>query len=69
MQEPIPSFLLPLKLGDDELGVNLQDVFSGVYDRASYDLRIDYRQPLPPPKLSVENQQWVDDLLAPLRSP
>ena len=69
LQEPILTFPLPLKPEDEAAIVDLQPILMGVYDRGSYDLRIDYRQPLPPPKLSVENQQWVDDLLAPLRSP
>ncbi|MBW4541337.1 MAG: DUF4058 family protein [Myxacorys chilensis ATA2-1-KO14] len=69
LQEPIPQFLLPLKSDDEELAVDLQAVLGGVYERASYELRIDYHQPVPPPKLLPEEQQWVDELLAPLRSP
>ncbi|WP_082906389.1 DUF4058 family protein [Phormidesmis priestleyi] len=59
---------MPLKAIDTEPIVRLQEVFNQVYDRARYAHRIDYCQPLPPPKLSPEDQQWVDDLLAPLRS-
>ena len=67
LREPIPSFLLPLKLDDPELAVDLQAVVFGVYDRGSYPVRIDYHQPVPPPKLSTADQQWVDDLLASIR--
>jgi hypothetical protein len=67
LREPIPSFPLPLRLGDEELTVDLQALVSGIYDRAGYDLRIDYRQPLPPPALSDVDQQWVEALLSPLR--
>ncbi|KAM3100074.1 DUF4058 family protein [Phormidesmis sp. 146-12] len=69
LREVIPHFLLPLKPEDAELTVNLQDIFNRVYDFGSYDMRIDYRQPVPPPALAQTDQQWVDDLLAPLRSP
>jgi hypothetical protein len=65
--EPIPNFSLPLKPDDPELAVDLQAVVLGVYDRGSYHIRIDYHQPVPPPKLSEADQQWVDALLAPLR--
>lgn len=68
IRERLPSFPIPLKAMDAEPIVQLQEVFNQVYDRARYTHRIDYRQPLPPPKLSPEDQQWVDDLLAPLRS-
>jgi hypothetical protein len=67
LPEVIPSFPLPLKLEDKEPIVDLQAIVQGVYDRGSYDFRIDYHQPVPPPKLSEANQKWVDDLLASIR--
>ncbi|BAU15736.1 hypothetical protein LEP3755_63010 (plasmid) [Leptolyngbya sp. NIES-3755] len=67
LREAIPPFPLPLKPEDVELTVNLQEVFDRVYDLGSYDVRIDYRQPIPPPALSKLDQQWVNELLAPLR--
>lgn len=67
LTDPIPDFSLPLKLDDPELTVDLQTIVLGVYDRGSYQFRIDYHQSVPPPKLSQANQQWVDELLAPIR--
>ena len=64
LQEAIPSFPLPLKSPDTDLAVNLQEIFVGVYDRASYDLRLDYGKSVPPPALAAAKQQWVDSLLA-----
>ncbi|OLP19796.1 hypothetical protein BST81_04055 [Leptolyngbya sp. 'hensonii'] len=66
LPEPIPVFPLPLKPADAEPPVNLQVMIEGVCDRAGYHDRIDYRQPVPAPKLSEATQQWVDDLLAPM---
>lgn len=43
--------------------VNLQDIFVGVYDRASYDLRLDYTQAMPPPALTETEKQWIETLL------
>lgn len=67
LPEPIPSFPLPLKPEDSEPIVDLQSIVQGVCERAGYDDRLDYRQPVPSPALSQADQQWVDDLLAPLR--
>jgi len=63
LREPIPSFWLPLKPNEPELTVDLQAIILGVYARGSYHLRIDYHQPVPPPKLLEIDQQWVDELL------
>lgn len=67
LREPIPTFPLPLKPGDEELTIDLQAIINGVYDRAGYDFRIDYRQPLPAPALTEADQLWAEALLAPLR--
>lgn len=63
LRESIPGFTLPLKPDEPELIVDLQPILLGVYDRGSYQFRIDYNQPVPPPKLSDADQQWVDELL------
>lgn len=63
LREPLPRFPLPLKPGDEELTVDLQAIVTGVYDRAGYDLRIDYHQSPPPPALSEAERQWVEALL------
>ena len=67
VRESLPTFPVPLKRGEQELFLPLQQVFDGVYDRSRYQSRIDYRQPPPPPPLSDIDQQWLDVLLAPLR--
>ncbi len=68
LRQPLPNFPIPLKPGDAEPEVPLQSLVNQVYERARYATRIDYRQPLPPPALSALDQQWVADLLAPLRA-
>lgn len=67
LQHSLPNFPIPLKPGEPEPSVPLQAVFDHVYERARYSSRIDYWQPVPPPKLSEADQQWVEALLAPLR--
>ena len=63
----LPSFPIPLKPEDLEPIVPMQEVFTQLFDRARHGPRIDYRQPISPPTLAPADQQWVNDLLAPLR--
>ncbi len=58
-----PTFLLPLQQTDESVSVNMQPIFEGVMERASYDSRIDYTQPIPAPDLSIEDQTWTAALL------
>ncbi len=67
LQQPLPNFPIPLKPDESEPIVLFQAVFDQVYERARYGGRIEYDQPVPPPKLSEADQQWVDELLAPIR--
>lgn len=60
VRDPLPDFPLPLKSSDEAIVVDLQEIFEGVYDRASYDLRIDYSQLPPAPAFSETDQLWMD---------
>jgi hypothetical protein len=62
LQNSIPAFSLPLREGDSEPIIDLQTLINELYDRASYDLIIDYRQE-PVPALSDENAAWLNTLL------
>jgi Protein of unknown function (DUF4058) len=55
---------IPVPLQASELAIDLQTVFNGVYQRSRYHSRIDYQQPIPPPKLKEGDQEWVDRQLA-----
>ncbi|MEH2307488.1 DUF4058 family protein [Nostoc sp.] len=62
LQEQIPTFLLPLRQGDTEPLLDLQALIDGVYDRAGFDLVIDYSgEPVPP--LGEVYSVWVSELL------
>lgn len=63
VQDPLPRFPIPLKDADEAEVVDLSAIVQGVYDRASYDLRIDYTQPPPLPAFSEADQTWIRDLL------
>jgi hypothetical protein len=66
VREPIPSFPLPLQSGEEEPEVDLNRILHDLYDRAGYDLSIDYRRP-PAPPFQGEDAVWMEALLAPLR--
>jgi hypothetical protein len=62
LSESIPAFPLPLKSGDDEPIVNLQNLLGEIYDQSGYDLVIDYQNnPVPP--LNEDTTSWLDDWL------
>jgi len=66
VRDPIPTFKLPLRRDDEEPVVELGRLLHELYDRAGYDLSVDYRQdPVPP--LEGEYAEWAAELLAPWR--
>ena len=58
----LPTVVIPLKPGDPDVALDLQAVLSTAYDRAGYDLSIDYRGD-PAPPLAPEWAAWADGLL------
>lgn len=58
LRQPIPPFRLPLQPGDREPEIDLNRLLHALYDRAGYDLRIDYRDP-PEPSLAGNDQEWA----------
>lgn len=63
VQDPIPAFKLPLRRGDEEPTVDMGELLGELYDRAGYDLSVDYRlDPVPP--LEDEDAVWAAQLLA-----
>jgi hypothetical protein len=64
VQEPIPTFPMPLRPDEEEPTVDLNQLLHDLYDRAGYDLSIDYRREPAPPFVG-EDADWVKALLAP----
>jgi hypothetical protein len=62
VRHPIPDFVLPLQRGDEDVTVPLNTLFHDLYDRAGYDLRVDYRSD-PAPPLEGDDTAWTDALL------
>lgn len=62
VREAIPSFNLPLRSGDDEPLVDLNTLLRDLYERAGYDLSIDYTLDAVPP-LEGEDAVWAAEVL------
>jgi hypothetical protein len=62
LKDPIPTFPVPLHQGEAEPVVDLQNLLNEVYERARFDLAIDYSQPVKPPLLP-EEVAWVAEIL------
>jgi hypothetical protein len=63
VRDPLPPLAVPLRREEDEPSIDLGRVVRALYDRASYDLRIDYRRP-PVPPLDGEDIAWAARLVA-----
>jgi hypothetical protein len=62
VRDAIPGVPVPLRRGEQEARLHLGGLLTEIYDRARYDLRIDYRQ-LPEPPLSPPDAAWANELL------
>jgi hypothetical protein len=61
LRQPIPDFSIPLLPGDDEPILKLGNVLHELYQRARFDLRLDYSQSAVPP-LCEEDAEWANSL-------
>ncbi|NJM08055.1 DUF4058 family protein [Candidatus Gracilibacteria bacterium] len=62
VRQPIPAFALPLYSGDNEPVVDLNRILHQLYERRSYDLRVNYRTD-PEPPLAPGDAAWAAGLL------
>jgi hypothetical protein len=67
LRDPIPLVPVPLRKGEEEPSLDVGAVLGGLYDRASYDLRVDYQRPAEPP-LTGDDAAWAEGRIAALRS-
>ncbi len=62
LSQRLPTIKIPLLSDDPDASLDLQAVLTTAYDRAGYDLSIDYTAP-PVPPLPPEWDAWADALL------
>lgn len=63
LYDPLPVVPVPLRHPDPDIPLDLNHALQTIYERAAYDLSIDYSQPPPPPELTAEEAAFVADLL------
>jgi len=62
LPQRLPVILIPLKPEDPDVGLDLQTVLNTTYDRAAYDMVVDYRaKPVPP--LTGQSVEWANGVL------
>jgi len=59
VRDPLPTIPVPLRKGDPDVPLDLQAVFTTVYDRARYNLSVDYTGRLAPP-LNASDRTWLE---------
>ena len=68
LRDPLPTIPIPLSRDDNELPVDLQALLTGVYDRAGYDMTLDYDAELAA-KLDEDTTRWLRDVVAGSQTP
>jgi hypothetical protein len=68
LRDPLPCISVPLTEGEEEILLDLQDVFDWAYDTGPYLLgAIDYDGPPAPPALDDQDAAWAAELTRPWR--
>jgi hypothetical protein len=62
LREPIPSVPIPLSEKDPDTILELGQVVTQTYERARYDLLLDYKSP-PDPPLRAEDTDWAQGVV------
>jgi hypothetical protein len=62
-RDPLPTIPVPLRRGEPAPLLALGPLLAGVYDRARYDLSLDYGTAPPEPPLPPETAAWLEELL------
>ncbi|HMN31421.1 MAG TPA: DUF4058 family protein [Caldilineaceae bacterium] len=58
LNEPLPTLPVPLLEPDPDIPLDMTQIVNTIYMRAVYARRIDYSEPVPPPKLRPPMEHW-----------
>ncbi len=64
LSEALPALPVPLASPDPDVALDLNAAIHAVYARAGYDWRLQYDQPVPPPRLRPDMAAWLGQHLA-----
>lgn len=68
LNQSLPPLPIPLLEPDPDVVLNLQSAVHNVYVRGAYSRRIDYSQPVPPPKPRPAMEAWLKEHLPAVRA-
>lgn len=63
LNQPFPLMPIPLLWPDPDIPLDLNVILANVYEESGYAWRIDYRQPVPSPKLRKKMVMWLREAL------
>lgn len=63
ISDKLPVLPVPLSQPDPDFELDLSECVASVYERGAYGAQIDYREPAPPPRLSEQEEEFVNELL------
>ena len=63
LRNSLPRIRIPLRRGETDIVLNLQELITLAYDRGAYHRRLNYAT-APRPQLSPEDHAWMTDLLS-----
>jgi hypothetical protein len=63
LKQRLPEVPIPLREGDPDAVLNLQEVLDQAYEHGAYDLSLNYKDSPATPPLKPEDAAWVDQLL------
>lgn len=63
LRDRLPRFRIPLKTGDEDAVLDLQEVFRRSYESGPYPERLNYAAPPPEPALCEADLEWAEKLL------
>lgn len=63
LQDPLPVVPVTLRAPDPDVPLDLSAALNDAYAEGRYDLRVDYRNP-PPPPLTPADEAWLTECLA-----
>ncbi|MEM7535990.1 MAG: DUF4058 family protein [Chloroflexota bacterium] len=61
INEPLPTIPIPLLSPDPDVPLDLNAIVQSIYQTHYYGLRVNYTQPVPPPKLRPEMAEWWEN--------
>jgi Protein of unknown function (DUF4058) len=62
LTQPIPVIAIPLRSGEADIRLDVQELLNRVYEQARFGLSIDYSKP-PEPPLREDLQDWAAGLI------